>query len=144
MIFYILVLLAVHRIWHYEDIFGGLRGLLALAQHRLGGVGVLLKPITCPACSPVWIGLGLAFGWPWLPEPVIWTFSAYPIIRLAVAVYTHVSKFIPTPEDRLRSLVAGVKQGLESQRPPPPTWMREPDPNRGEDDTKVLPAIKPE
>ena len=171
MIFYLLVLLAVHRIWHYEDIFSGLRGLLALVQHRLGAAGSILKPITCPACSPVWIGLGLAVGWPWIPESVVWTFSAYPIIRMAVAVYLHAPKFIPTPEDRLKSLVAGVKQGLESQRPPAPAWMQEadaqkaaweahaqeqalpkeeaccgqaPDPNRGEDDTKVLPAIKPE
>jgi hypothetical protein len=80
-LFFLLALIAIHRIWHREDIF-------AWPVTALRSAGSLTKPLWCSACSPVWLGLALALAWPLLPPWVVWPLAAYPFVRFAAFAYT--------------------------------------------------------
>lgn len=86
------VVCGIHRIWNYEDIFDGTRRWLERVQRRMGGAGVLLTPVLCPACNPVWIAAAVAAG-SWMAgvfsawEAVALPFAAYPVVRGLVWVY---------------------------------------------------------
>lgn len=79
-----LAVLGVHRIWHWERVFR--------AVHRRLEAFPVLTPITCPSCSPVWIGVGVLVVMHvaplWLLAPVAW----YPFARWATAWYAWWSK----------------------------------------------------
>lgn len=82
-----LAVASVHRMWHYETIFALPRADLQRAQIKAGRAQYLLYPLTCAACSPVWIGLAVALLWPALPAPVIYAFAVYLPVRALVEVY---------------------------------------------------------
>jgi hypothetical protein len=77
----ILISLALHRLWNYEDVFAGVRPWF-----------VGFKPITCAACNAFWISVPVALG-AWLLgllSPIAaatFPLAAYPILRAAVGLY---------------------------------------------------------
>ena len=107
----VLVALAVHRLWIYEEIFQPVQRLLA----RIGGIGQienkgkignrvkllarvkggwkwLIKPLVCPPCFAFWAGaialffVEVAKTVPWM-NWVVLSLAVYPIVRVAVSVY---------------------------------------------------------
>ncbi len=77
----ILISLAIHRLWNYEDVFSSV---------RVWFTG--FKPITCAACNAFWISVPVALG-AWLLgllSPIAaatFPLAAYPILRGAVGLY---------------------------------------------------------
>jgi hypothetical protein len=79
--FFLLALIACHRIWHREDIFAWLVRFV-----KRGGVWT--KPLWCSSCSPIWFGAGLAAAWAFIPVWAVWALAAYPFVRSASFLYT--------------------------------------------------------
>ena len=94
----------IHRLWNYEDIFRGVRGVLIrlrakALQPRQGCVsklvrplGWLLLPVICPACNAFWAGVVAAasaylMGVLPLWQAVSLPFAAYPLLRALVWAY---------------------------------------------------------
>jgi hypothetical protein len=114
LILYTLALIACHRIWHREDIFAQLRTLLSYA-------GWWAKPLVCPPCSPIWIGLGLAAVWPLLPTWVVWPLAAYPPVRLLVFLYrVDWGMLLPGRTERADRMQAALDAAVAKQRGPAP------------------------
>jgi hypothetical protein len=100
---YALVLLAVHRIWHYEDIFAPARARLLQWVEPRPRLAWWSRPVTCVKCSPLWLGLGLALVWSWVPESLVFALAGYPVLRAAVAFYGGYTLLPMSPLDRARA-----------------------------------------
>ena len=108
---FVLALIACHRIWHREDIFAW-----PLAALKLGGSWT--KPLWCASCSPVWIGAVLAMAWPLLPQAVVWTLAAYPVVRLLAAAYkVHWDHFLPDRQAHLKQAFDDALQRSKAGKP---------------------------
>ncbi len=89
--------LSLHRIWNYEPI-------CVRIKRRVKSI----KPLNCPVCNPVWIGLLTVCLWLTLPLTVLAFIAAYLPVRVAVWVYERPGE------------VAETKTNLPVVAPPPP------------------------
>lgn len=120
-----LVVAAVHRMWHYETIFSLIRADLQRAQIKAGRAQYLLYPLTCAACSPVWIGLAVALLWPVLPAPIVYAFAVYLPVRALVEVYRRTDTAPPSHSAPATTTCAACGKQAPAQHPAPAeTWTQ--------------------
>lgn len=110
--FFLLALIACHRIWHHEDVFAWPRTVV-----KLGGVWT--KPLWCAYCSPIWLGVALALAWPLLPVWAVWPLAAYPVARLmAYAYHLPWDRAFPGQQEHMKRALDEALQRARSAAPP--------------------------